>query len=268
MHRGHAGLPFTKTTRGVGRTDSDGRGARGLTTMILADQKLTAAQVILMAADELMAAGAAEFSEWDLTVASWSRDRFRFGLRGYAQTYPDHKRVMMEIMGAKASNPVSQKYMEKVRPNYYKLTPLGRTVAARLRGEGPKPSGVKPVTVKDLYDTAAAYVSRPEFRRWQDNPEEPREWAAAAAFLGLAGKGVVAEPARRVDEIYNAIRAAIDWCNAQEVAFLTRGAGGGGLPIHVRDLVDLIDFLQALKYRFPDHLETEPAGKVKKRFRD
>jgi hypothetical protein len=235
--------------------------------MILADQKLTAAQVILLAGDELMAAGATEFSEWELTVAAWGRDRFRFGLRGYAQTYPDHKRVMMEIMGAKASNPISQKYMEKVRPNYYRLTPLGRTVAARLRGEGPKPTGGKAVTVKDLYDTAAAYVSRPEFRRWQDNPEEPREWTAAAAFLGLSGKAASGDPARRLDEINNAIRAAIDWCNAQEVAFLTRGAGGGGLGIHVRDLVDLIDFLQALKYRFPDYLDSESA-KPKKRFRD
>lgn len=212
---------------------------------------MTASQTIVLAADDLMAAGAAEFSEWDLSVASWRRDSARFGLRGYAQAYPDHKRVTMEIMGAKASNPVSQKYMEKVRPNFYRLTPLGRSVAARLRGEGPKPSGSKPVTVKDLYDTAATFVSRPEFRRWQDNPEEPREWPAAAAFLGLTGKGAAVDPARRVGEIYNAIRAAIDLCNAKEVAFLTSGAGGGGLPIHVRDLADLIDFLQAIKYRFP-----------------
>lgn len=237
--------------------------------MILAEQKLTAAQVILLAADDLMAAGAAEFSEWDLTVASWSRDRFRFGLRGYAQTYPDHKRVMMEIMGAKASNPISQKFMEKVRPNYYRLTPLGRTVAARLRGEGPKTTG-KAVTVKELYETASTYVARPEFRRWQDNPEEPREWNAAASFLGLAGKpaGHI-DPIRRLEEIHNAIRAAIDWCNTQEVAFLTRGSGGGGLPIHIRDLGDLIDFLQALKYRFPDHLDSSSEdAKPKKRFRD
>ena len=234
--------------------------------MILTEQKQTAAQVILLAADDLMAAGAAEFSEWDLTVAAWSRDRFRFGLRGYAQTYPDHKRVMMEIMGQKASNPMSMKYMEKVRPNYYRLTPLGRAVAARLRGEGPRPTG-KPVTVKDLYETAAVYVSRPEFRRWQDNPEEPREWAGAAAFLGLTGKAAGADPAERITEIHDAIRAGIDWCNAQEVAFLTRGSGGGGLPIHVRDLVDLIDFLQALRYRFPDHLDSG-AAKHKKRIRD
>src|SRR5439155_1408878 len=81
-----------------------------------------------------------EFSEWDLTVAAWSFDRLRFGLRGYAESYPDHKRVMMEIMGKKTSSPIMQQYMTKVRPNYYRMTSLGRAVAARIRGGGPPPS--------------------------------------------------------------------------------------------------------------------------------
>ena len=88
-------------------------------------------------ADDLMAQGASEFTEWDLTMASWIRDRARFGLRGYAQDHPDHKRVMMEIMGKKTSSPIMQQYMTKVRPNYYRMTSLGRAVAARIRGGGP-----------------------------------------------------------------------------------------------------------------------------------
>ena len=102
-------------------------------------QKFTAVQIVLLAADDLTKAGNLEFSEWDLTVAAWSRDRFRFGLRGYAQRYPDHKRVMMEIMGQKPNSPVFRKLFEKVRPNYYRLTPLGKTAAARL-ADGPRPS--------------------------------------------------------------------------------------------------------------------------------
>ena len=123
--------------------------------MVTTERKLTAGQVILLAADDLMASGMAEFSEWDLTMAAWSRDRFRFGLRGYGQSHPDHKRVMMEIMGQKPHSPILLKLMEKLRPNTYRLTALGRTTASRMRGEGPKPT-TKPVTVKELYDTAAA----------------------------------------------------------------------------------------------------------------
>jgi hypothetical protein len=196
-----------------------------------AEPKLTAAQAILVAAADLAAAGNHEFTEWDLTVAAWSRDRFRFGLRGYAQSYPDHKRVMMEIMGHKPANPVVQKFLEKVRPNTYRLTPLGKATAARLRAEG----------------------NRPEFRRWQDNPEEPRDWTGAAAFLGLTQKR--GDPAERLDEVKTAVKAALDWCNVQEAVYLTRGAGQGGTPIHVRDLAELLDFLQALVYRFPAALE-------------
>jgi hypothetical protein len=239
--------------------------------MVAAKEKFTAAESVLLAADDLTTAGNLEFSEWDLTVAAWSRDRFRFGLRGYAQSYPDHKRVMMEIMGQKPSSPINQRFLTKIRPNYYKLTPLGKTTAARLRSgveAEPKPTN-KPVTVKELYEMAAALVARPEFKRWQDNPEEPREWGAAATFLGLTAKDAKADPVERAEEINNAIRAAMDWCRVQEAAYLTRGSGQGGPPIHVRDLSDLLDFMQALIYRFPAQLDPKSQGaKHKKRFQD
>lgn len=231
-------------------------------------QKFTASQVILLAADNLAKSGSQEFSEWDLTVAAWALDRFRFGLRGYAQTYPDHKRVMMEIMGQKPNSPVIRKFLEKVRPNFYRLTPLGKTAAARLRNEGAKPSS-QPVTVKELYDAASTYASKPEFRRWQDNPEEPRDWAGAASFLGIAKKDPNVVPADRLEEIHDAIKAAMDWCTVQEAVYLTRGSGAGGTPIHVRELSELLDFLQALTYRFPEYLDKKTAGgKPKKRFND
>ncbi len=236
--------------------------------MVTTQQKHTASEIVLLAADDLTSAGNHEFSEWDLTVAAWSLDRFRFGLRGYAQSYPDHKRVMMEIMGQKVSSPIQQKYMEKVRPNFYRLTPLGRTAASRLRGgpaNVPKPTG-KPVTVRELYETASAYISRPEFRRWQDNPEEPREWTGAASFLGVSGRDSRVDAAERLDEVRTAIRAAMDWCRVQEAAFLTRGSGQGGPPIHVRDLSDMLDFLTALSYRFPEYLDKKAAPKPRKRF--
>jgi hypothetical protein len=63
----------------------------------------------------------------------------------------------------------------------------------------------------------------------------------------------------------------MDWCKVQEAAFLTRGSGQGGTPIHVRDLAEMLDFLQALVYRFPEHLDKKGGGggaapKHRKRF--
>lgn len=91
---------------------------------------LTASEVILLAAMELRSmrlihGEPTEFSEWELTLAAWRHDPKRFGLRGYADTHPDHKRVSMEIMGQKPSSPVVMGFMVRVRPNTYQLTPAG-----------------------------------------------------------------------------------------------------------------------------------------------
>ena len=74
---------------------------------------------------------------------------------------------------------------------------------------------------------------------------------------------IAIDPVERVDEVTDAIRAAMKWCKTEEVAFLTRGSGQGGTPIHVRDLAELLDFLQALVYRFPEYLDRK---KPRKRF--
>jgi hypothetical protein len=115
----------------------------------------------------------------------------------------------------------------------------------------------------ELPEQVALYVRKPEFLRWQDNPEEPRDWAGAARFFGLNGTDARADPIERLEEVRTAIQAALDWCTAQDTVYLTRGGNHGG-PIHVSDLSSMLDFLQALIYRFPEKLER----KHKKRFDD
>lgn len=229
--------------------------------MIGSERRLTAVQMILLAADDLTTGGAEEFSEFDLTVAAWNRDRQRFGLRGYTNIYPDHKRVMMEIMGNKASNPILLRFMEKTRPNFYRLTPLGRVEAGRLRGvESGQPQAGN--SMRDLYDAVAVYATHPTFSRWRDEPSEPERWKEAAAFLG-AKADRPGEGTEKYATAYAATRAAIDWCLAQKMDSLPQGTHRGAPSIHMRDLADLQAFLQALKYRFPDHLETGETAKRK-----
>jgi hypothetical protein len=164
--------------------------------------RLTAAQVILLAAEDIMLNGASEFSEWDLTVASWARDRTRFGLRGYDQKHPDHKRVMMEIMGQKPQNPLTQGLMEKIRPNVYRLTPLGRAMAVRLRsggGHSPESSAAS-----DLYRLIASLLAHPALTRWQQDPDQceqgPVRLPVGAAAVGAVGHRLVHDARRRVPD--------------------------------------------------------------------
>lgn len=107
---------------------------------------LTAAEGVLLAALVLhsirrLHGEPTEFSEWELTVAAWQCDPNRFGLRGYADRHPDHKRVSMEIMGQKTSSPVVQGFMVKVRPNYYRLTAAGVARAEVIRKSARKGRG-------------------------------------------------------------------------------------------------------------------------------
>jgi hypothetical protein len=143
--------------------------------------RLTAAQVIILAAEDITSAGATEFTEWDLTVAAWGRDRTRFGLRGYDQKHPDHKRVMMEIMGQKPQNPLALGFMEKIRPNIYRLTPLGRAVATRLRSSDPSQSNDEQA---DFYRLAADLTSHPALVQWRSDPDQPHFWLRVATCGG------------------------------------------------------------------------------------
>ncbi len=227
--------------------------------MIGTERRLTAVQMILLAADDLVTRGHEEFSEWDLTVAAWNRDRQRFGLRGYSNIYPDHKRVMMEIMGNKASNPILLRFMEKTRPNHYRLTPLGRVEAGRLRGvESGQPQ--RGSSMRELYDNVVPYCSHPTFLRWRDEPSEPEKWKDAAAFLGVKSEKP-GEAAEKHQHVHTIARAAIDWCLAQKMNGLPQGTHRTSPSVHMQDLLALQDFLGALKYRFPDHLDSDSGSK-------
>jgi len=226
--------------------------------MIGTERRLTAVQMILLAADDLTTAGTEEFSEWDLTVAAWNRDRQRFGLRGYANVYPDHKRVMMEIMGNKASNPILLRFMEKTRPNHYRLLPLGRVQASHLRSMESGQS-LKGNSMKELYESVAVFANNPIFQRWRDEPAEPEKWKDAAIFLGVKGERP-GEASEKHSIAHSLTRAAIDWCKAQHMESLPQSTQRGSPAVHMRDLSDLLSFLQALKYRFPDHLDGDLVG--------
>lgn len=216
--------------------------------------RLTAAQEILMGAGDLDRAGKNEFSEWDLTVATWKRNPNRFGARGYEDQYPDHKRVMMEIMGTtKKDNPLRRGWFERTRPNHYRITDIGRSEVGHL-------SDTKSTTEKSnrspqpIFDAVAPLYQQAIFRKFVKDPEEPRMWVGAASFLGLTSN----DP-QHVDDRRRATRAAIDnalsWLDETKTESLRRGVSGGSEAIGRTDLLKLKEFLDVLEKRFENQLE-------------
>lgn len=114
--------------------------------------------------------------------------------------------------------------------------------------------------MKSLHEIVSGYLQRPEFLRWCNNPEEPRDWSGVAAFMGLSGKDANVDPAKRFDTMKKDVRDAIAWCKLNGSDYLTREPDPQDSPISVRDIENLRDFLLALSYRFPKHLRQPPGG--------
>ena len=222
--------------------------------MIKNTKKTTAANEILLAANDLASAGKNEFSEWDLTVAAWKRDSNRFGCRGYEDRYPDHKRVMMEIMGqTKKDNPLRRGWLIKSRPNHYEITALGRNEAAKIAliSQGQAATERSP---QDLYDAVAPYFNSMTFRKFVKDDTEPKTWLGAASFLGLS-KNDALHLNDRMSTAKAVISQALAWFGETNQQTLRRGATGGSVSITQIDIEKLAALLESIQTRFKIQIE-------------
>lgn len=217
-------------------------------------KSLTAAQEILFGAIELDKQGRNEFSEWDLTVSTWKRNPNRFGCRGYEAQYPDHKRVMMEIMGTtKKDNPVRRGWLEKVRQNTYSMTDLGRVEAERLSKRG-QTSGASIRSPQATYDAIEPLYKNSAFRKHCRDKQEPRMWLGAASFLQLTSSS----PQHLRDRLAateSAIANAFNWMDENQISMIRRGVSGSGLTITRKNLEQLEDFLLTIRKRFSQQID-------------
>lgn len=211
---------------------------------------LTAAQEILLGAYKIDEEGSREFSEWDLTVSTWQRNSNRFGCRGYEAQYPDHKRVMMEIMGTtKKDNPLRRGWLEKVRPNTYRLTDLGISEAERLfqLRDGAETSSTR--SPQAIYDAVAPLYKSTVFRKHSRDSEEPRMWLGAASFLQMT-KSDPQHLEDRLRATKAAIENAISWLDDNSTDQIHRGVSGGSEAISRKSLLQLLAFYETIVERF------------------
>ncbi len=101
----------------------------------------------------------------------------------------------------------------------------------------------------DLYYKIAVILRTKAFKRWLEDPDEPRRWADVLEFLGADEGGDDAPECFR--EIQKTVKGAMQWCSDKDVAYLTKDPIRLHPPIHFRELAELSDFLGALTYRFP-----------------
>ena len=93
---------------------------------------LTTAEKILVALFTERPQKGHVFTEADITVLAWKRFPETFGLRGYADQYPDSKHILSNIMGQKGLR--GKRWISPLGATRYALTQSGLDYASGLLG--------------------------------------------------------------------------------------------------------------------------------------
>jgi len=147
----------------------------------LSAETLTPKEEVLLAALHLTQSGKQQFTEWDLTVECWKINKQRWGLPGYRDEYPDHKRVMNVIMSREGSV-LTQGLVARSSTNTYTLTTLGLLKAESLTAS----SNGKERANYGLYDALRKYLTQNAYIQFLGDREKPTSWLYVASFYGLS----------------------------------------------------------------------------------
>ena len=211
--------------------------------MIKKEAYLTSSEEVLVAAYNLSKKGKKIFTEWDLTVETWKLNNNKWGLRGFESNYPDHKRVMNEIMAKGDQKVIGKGWIERVKPNYYRITEFGMTKASDLN----KFESTKKERSLYEYDAISKFIENNVFAKYCEDPEEPKTWLGAASFLNLTKNDPVALDTK-LRQINGSIDAALKWLETNKTDTLIRS--GSAKPISKNQIVKLKEFVKVLEKRF------------------
>jgi hypothetical protein len=108
-------------------------GSRVITNL----NEFTVPEKILLAAEQLEKQGQSPFSAEALIVAAWQQFPKTFGLKGFADQYPDSNKVLSSIMGVKGL--ARRGWLSKMGQKLYALTREGRSIVRRVLKEDDEP---------------------------------------------------------------------------------------------------------------------------------
>jgi hypothetical protein len=148
----------------------------------------TVPEKILLAATHLEEAGQSPFSAEALIVAAWQKYPNSFGLKGFADQYPDSNKVLTSIMGEKGL--ARKGWLAKMGQKLYSLTREGRQVVRRLQqGDAPQPAPVTsgPATLtRDQEKFLQLLFSCSAWHKYREGRKIELTFADACRFWGIS----------------------------------------------------------------------------------
>jgi hypothetical protein len=207
----------------------------------------TLPEKILLAASVLEAAGQSPFSAEALIVTVWQKYPRTFGLKGYAEQYPDSNKVLASLMGEKGLT--KRGWLSKVGQKLYSLTREGRIMVRRLRQEEEPEAPVEPVRLSQAQETLfLQLLASSAYQKFRDGRKQQLTFADACRFWNIAEH----LNGEALDNRLSQLRGAL--------AEVERALGSGqaelrsGQTLSAEELGQLVDMDGYMEDRFARHL--------------
>jgi hypothetical protein len=143
--------------------------------------------MILLAAHKLEEQGQSPFSAEDLIVMSWREYPRPFGLKGYAEQYPDSNRVLSSIMGERGL--ARKGWLVKMGQKLYALTKEGQRVVRRLIEGGdepePEPEPTPATLPREQEKLLVSLLDSSAMQKFGNNRTQELSFADACRFWGI-----------------------------------------------------------------------------------
>ena len=147
--------------------------------------EFTVPEKILLAADTLDKQGQSPFSAEALIVVSWQKFPKTFGLKGFADQYPDSNKILSSIMGEKGL--ARRGWLIKMGQKLYALTKEGRQVVRRVMlQEEELPADATSVKLnRDQERFVLALLDSSAVQKFEESRKNELTFADACRFWGI-----------------------------------------------------------------------------------
>ena len=147
--------------------------------------EFTVPEKILVAADQLEKAGQSPFSAEALIVAAWQQFPRTFGLKGYADQYPDSNKVLSSIMGVKGL--ARRGWLVKMGQKLYALTREGRSIVRKVlqQDDEPAPASTTIHLSRDHEKFLLALFDTSAVQKFEENRKAELTFADACRFWSI-----------------------------------------------------------------------------------
>jgi hypothetical protein len=149
----------------------------------------TLSEKVLLAAYALEESGQSPFSAEALVVSAWKKYPTAFGLREFAEQYPDSGKVMASIVGERGLP--RRGWLTRLDQKQYSLTREGRQTARRLLNADGAYASLNAAVVTLARDQEAllrALLATPAFAKFREDRGAELTFADACRFWGI-GEG-------------------------------------------------------------------------------